>query len=100
MDTERTHAQHEAYVEFVYSFRRPETTDESSFIYQSVETWETKQQALLDAEGDADAEKKALANLRNFDAAGQIMETEKGMDSPSPCKECTNRKGGLQGVEG
>ncbi|KAK6429959.1 hypothetical protein LTR95_013893 [Oleoguttula sp. CCFEE 5521] len=85
MDTDRTHVQHAAYVEL------PETTDEGSFLYQSVETWETKQQALLNAEGDADAEKKALANMRNFDAAGLIMETEKGMDAPSPCQECTKK---------
>ena len=36
--------------------------------------------------------KTAINNLRKYDVAGRIMETDDGMDAPSPCSWC-NRKG-------
>lgn len=70
--------------------RRPTTTDTKAFYYISQEKWDG---FVIESKGqDKQKAKGALNHLRKFDVAGRIMETDEGIDAPSPCAWCT-RKG-------
>ena len=68
------------------ALRQPTTTDESSYWYISTERWNG---LLADVLGDEKAKSKvALNNLRKFDAAGRIMETNEGVAAVEACSWC------------
>ncbi|KAK4551098.1 hypothetical protein LTR86_011311 [Recurvomyces mirabilis] len=77
------------------TFRRPTTVNANDFWYISLAAWN----AHLSAAGGTDvaAKKAALNNLRKYDTAGRIMETDEGVPAPNPCSWCT--RGGNLGVE-
>lgn len=69
----------------VASFRRPATNESSKFWYISQDAWDK----LVTRSCNASKRKVALNNLRKFNAAGRIMETDEGIIAPTPCRWCT-----------
>lgn len=69
----------------VAALRRPTTTTSSDFWFCKQEDWEN---LIIDTKDPA-KRRVAMNNLRKFDAAGRIMETDEGKAALSPCKWCT-----------
>lgn len=66
-------------------FRRPETTNTSDYWYVTQEKWNE----LLREAAMPEKAKVALNNLRKYDTAGRIMETDEGADAEDPCSWCS-----------
>ncbi|KAF2153513.1 hypothetical protein K461DRAFT_306161 [Myriangium duriaei CBS 260.36] len=70
-------------------YRRPQTINPQDFWYIPKSEHENLVRQWRDPRATDPSRKYARQKLRRWEAAGLIMETDEGVDAPSPCDQCT-----------
>ncbi|KAF2153536.1 hypothetical protein K461DRAFT_268090 [Myriangium duriaei CBS 260.36] len=75
-----------------WPYRRPQTIDPTNFWYLSSEDYQKLIKTADDPLADSSDAGKAKWKVQRYALAGLMMETDKGVESTTPCELCVKRK--------